>query len=250
VEDDDPEKRISELERGISAQGYPPPLPPPPPPPNSWENYTPQQPSPWQSPRPVVVKGGGLRLIPIVAVALGVVVPLIIGIVVYFSVANPFGSGNPFGGSSPFSSTPELHTKDGLNGLMSSMRDHFGDTTGFELVVYPGYASLDRPSPTNKHAKQSFMYRGDGWNTWAPDSSIASFDHAADLSQFDAAGVSTAIANAAKNLEITDATATYLIIEGNESGGVDLTVHVSAPASGWIEIKPDGSTVKLHPPGS
>lgn len=248
MDDDDPEKRIAELERGISADGYPPPLPasPPPPPPSSggWETYT-SQAVPWTG-RPTVVKRSGLlRLLPLIIVVTAVV-PVVIGVIVYFA------------GSDAFTDKPQLHTVDGLSGLVASIRDHFGDTTGYELVVYSDYAILYRPSPTNEHAKQSFMYRGE-WEKWSTDSSVGSFDHLADLSRFDAADVSAALTGAADRLGIHDATATYLIVDGAGGAGgfrkggdatdLSLAVHVSAPASGWMEINPDGSVIALHPPG-
>jgi hypothetical protein len=233
VEDDDPEKRIAELERGISGQGYPPP--PPPPPMYGWENYA-AQPPPVAARGPMVVKKSGLRLIPVLALGLGLVVPLIVGVTIWFTTASPF-------------SKPQLHTADGLTEVMTTMRDQFGDTEGYKLVVYPEYASVDRVNPTNARAELNYTYRGDDWATWMPSTSVGSFDHVADLSRFDAAGVSATIATAPQQLGITDATATYLIIEGQDGGEVKLSVYVSAPATGWMEITPDGDVVKLHPPG-
>ena len=171
------------------------------------------------------------------AVAVGVVLPLVIGLVVYFSVANPFAT------------EPELHSADGLTDLVASVRDHFGDATGYQLVVYPDYAILSRRSPTNEHAEQNFIYRGDEWRKWAPDSELGSLDHLADLGRFDAAGVSAALASAAGQLDINDATGTYLIVAGDGSGDLRMTVYVSAPASGRVDITPDGGVRELHRPG-
>lgn len=196
----------------------------------------------------MVVKRNPFRVWVWLAVALGAIGPVIAAIVIFS------------GSATPFTSAPELHTADGLTGLMASVRDEFGDTTGYELVVYPDYAILDRASPTNEHAQQNFIYRGD-WEKWSSDSMVSPLDHLVDLSQFDAAGVSTTLAEAAQLLDIDDATTTYLIVAGSGSSGPDvfrkdgpapnvkLTIHVTAPASGWIEINPDGSVIALYPPG-
>ena len=39
----------------------------------------------------------------------------------------------------------QLHSLGGLTGIVEQMKQRFGDTEGFRLVVYPEYASLDRP---------------------------------------------------------------------------------------------------------
>ena len=41
----------------------------------------------------------------------------------------------------------ELQTVDGLNALLDSIRNRFGDTMGFQLVVYPDYANIERVAP-------------------------------------------------------------------------------------------------------
>lgn len=257
MEYDDPEERIRELERGISDQSpRPTPQDQPPPnyqqwapqdqPPQGWAGYTPTN-QPWPA-APMVVKRNAFRGWVWLAVGLGAIGPVIAAIVIFF------------GSATPFTPAPQLHTADGLTGLIDSVRGEFGDTTGYELVVYPDYAIIDRASPTNEHAQQNFIYRGD-WEQWAPDTMVSPFDHLVDLSQFDAAGVSTTLAEAAQLLDIDDATTTYLIIASSGGSGIDifrkdgpapnvkLTIHVTAPASGWIDINPDGSVVTLHPPG-
>ena len=65
---------------------------------------------------------------------------------------------------------------DGLTGLLATVRDKFGDTMGFRLVVYPDYAVMDRVSPNNVHVKQSFMYRDGEWKSWAPDMTATTLD--------------------------------------------------------------------------
>ena len=44
----------------------------------------------------------------------------------------------------------------GLTGLMEQTRKRFGDTVGYRLVIYPTYASLDRPDPSDDRQRVSF----------------------------------------------------------------------------------------------
>jgi len=66
----------------------------------------------------------------------------------------------------------QLQSLGGLTGLVEQMRQRFGDTMGYRLVVYPDYAVLDRADPSEDRRKQSYTYRG-GWgdstNTSAKD---------------------------------------------------------------------------------
>lgn len=50
----------------------------------------------------------------------------------------------------------------GLTGLMEQTRKRFGDTVGYRLVVYPTYAVLDRPDPSDDRRVLAYDYRG-GW---------------------------------------------------------------------------------------
>ena len=143
----------------------------------------------------------------------------------------------------------QLHTADGLSGLLTTIRDKFGDTMGYMLVVYPDYADLERAKPNNAHVKQDFMYRDGAWNNWAPDTSTSPMDYLADLSQFNAAGVSAALTNPPPaELNFTDTTQSYLIVKGAEGGGLYLAIHSNIAGAGYMEINPDGSVKKLYPP--
>ncbi len=42
------------------------------------------------------------------------------------------------------------------------MRQRFGDTMGYRMVIYPEYAVLDRVDPSDERRKVSYTYRG-GW---------------------------------------------------------------------------------------
>jgi hypothetical protein len=128
------------------------------------------------------------------------------------------------------------------------MRDRFGDTIGYELVVYPEYAITDRADPKNSHVKQSYTYRGGRWSDWAPDTSTSSFDVLADLGAFNVNAVTALSASAPKSLGAQDGTRTYLIVEGAEGGGPSLAIHSAAPGTGFMEVNADGSVKQVHPP--
>ena len=151
----------------------------------------------------------------------------------------------------------QLLTPDGLSGLLTTIRDKFGDTMGYQLVVYPDYAVLWRGDPTNKHVKKSYLYdlrsflpqnsRG-SWNPWAPDESISSMDVLVDLGQFNAPAVIAQLKNPPPELNITDNSQSYLIVEGAEGGGLDISTHNTGAGTGFMQINPDGSIKKTYPP--
>ena len=128
------------------------------------------------------------------------------------------------------------------------MRDKFGDTMGFSLVVYPTYAVYDRPDPTNSKVEQSFTYRGDGWQDWGSPMSTGAFDYLADLSQIDATAVAAVLADAPRHTGAPVGSESYLIIEGAEGGGLELAIHSTAPGTGFMQLNPDGSIAKVFPP--
>ena len=56
----------------------------------------------------------------------------------------------------------QLQSLGGLTGLTEQMRQRFGDTMGYRMVIYPEYAVLDRVDPSDERRKVSYTYRG-GW---------------------------------------------------------------------------------------
>lgn len=156
--------------------------------------------------------------------------------------------------SNPPTATPtpvspsQMQTAGGLSGLLQTMRDKFGDTMGFSLVVYPTYAVYDRPDPTNSKVEQSFTYRGDGWQDWGSPMSTSAFDYLADLSQIDATAVAAVLADAPRHTGAPVGSESYLIIEGAEGGGLELAIHSTAPGTGFMQLNPDGSIAKVFPP--
>ncbi len=142
----------------------------------------------------------------------------------------------------------ELHTKEGLSGLLDTMRNRFGETMGFQLVVYPAYAVTERVDPNNSHVEQDFMYRDGQWKGWGSDTTTSSFDVLADLSAFNVDAVAATLASAPQSLGAPDGRQTYLIVEGAEGGGLELSIHSAAPGTGFMEVNPDGSVKEIHPP--
>ena len=142
----------------------------------------------------------------------------------------------------------ELQSADGLAALLQTLRDKFGDTMGYQLVIYPDYAVADRADPTNSHVEQGYTYRGSGWQSWGSATSTSSFDFLADLGAFDAPGVAATLAQAPQSLGAPDGTGTYLIVEGAEGGGLELAIHSTAPGTGFMQVNPDGSVKQVFPP--
>jgi hypothetical protein len=266
MDQDDPEKRIADLERQLSDLNAPPapsdgstwqPAASPPPPPGTWQAGTPPPQFNWQpAPQSPVNFGSGFTgfrpqrsrsfMWIGVVIALAVIVPVIIAV---FAIGNTISS--TLGGSgSPFTSTKvQLHTVDGLNGMFDKMRSQFGDTTGFRLVIYPEYASLDRPDPNDKRRKKNYDYRGGDFDESIIQTSVSSSDHLADLSKFDEAAVIANFAGAAKAFDFNNPDSQYMIVEGQEDGSLELSMYINDHGlSGWMEINPDGSVKARHPP--
>jgi len=167
------------------------------------------------------------------------------------SVTLSSAPGGTSSASAPTTSAPgpvQLQTSDGLSGLLASMRDKFGDTMGYRLVVYPDYAITDRADAKNSHVKQGYMYRGSAWSSWAPAMSTTPFDFLAELGAINVAAVTATLAGSAQPMGAPDGTSAYLIIEGAEGGGLELAIHSTAPGTGFMEVNADGSVKQIHPP--
>lgn len=197
----------------------------------------------------------------IAVAALGVAVLLGIGIGwgLYGNTSSPLSftpdPGATSDGVEPVVLTPprQLHSVGGLTGLIEQMRKKFGDTMGYRLVVYPEYASLDRPDPNEDRRKLNYMYRG-GWDD--PSSSARSdTDAEVDLSAFDPKAVVGVLRGAPTTLGIknADVDSTYLIFDPSSDpstpGKLSLSVYVSSDdGSGYIELEPDGTEKQINYP--
>ncbi len=147
----------------------------------------------------------------------------------------------------------QLQSLGGLTGLFEQMRQKFGDTQGFRLVVYPDHASLDRPDPTEERRMMNYSYRG-GWDD--PSTSSKSNDaRLVDLAKFDMKAIIGVLRGAPETLGIKpgDVTSTYLIIDPSGDpltpDAVEVSIYVSSDfGSGNIELNPDGSTKRVGYP--
>ena len=283
MDQDDPEKRIADLERQLAdarAAGDPGAnqgsQPPPawtqfpaqpgagqsvPPPSFDWQNPPQAAPSAFSFPSaPRENRGGRIALI-LLAAGLPIIILVVVGIVMMSAfhhatkglvptAPSQYSAGSqPSAGSKPSAAQPvQLQTADGLNGLLAEIRSKFGDTMGYQLTVYPDYANLDRADPQNKQHKKSYLYKGGSWMDFGPTEHVASFDSLVDLGKFDPAAVAAKIAGAAQPLNVPNPTSTYLIVEGSDDGGTRIAIYASGNGdSGYMNINPDGSVKEMHP---
>lgn len=201
--------------------------------------------------------GWGMRL------AVGAVLVLLgigIGWGLYGNTSSPLSftsdPGSKADGVVPVVLTPprQLQSLGGLSGLLEQMRQKFGDTTGYRLVIYPDYASLDRPDPSDDRRKLNYYYRGGFGDPTA--SAKGSDDRVVDLATFDAKAVVGVLRGAPETLGIRKADeikSTYLIIEPARDptapDTVSISIYVSSDfGSGYIQLAPDGTVKNINYP--
>jgi serine/threonine protein kinase len=142
-----------------------------------------------------------------------------------------------------------LQTVDGLNKLIASIKDKFGDTMGFQLTVYTEHAVIERVSPENQHVEQDFiLYDGGQWQSWGSDTTTSSLDYLADLAKFNVTEVVNTLNGAPQNLGAKDNSQSYLIVEGAEGGGIELAIHSMEAGTGYMQVNPDGTIKQIYPP--
>jgi hypothetical protein len=159
-------------------------------------------------------------------------------------------------GITPVVLTPpkQLHSLGGLTGLIEQMKQKFRDTNGYRLIVYPDYASLDRPDPQDDRRQLSYTYRG-GWGD--PTTSAKSDDdRLVDLGKFDIKTVVGVMRGAPETLcmKPADVKSTYLSIDPSRDpttpDAVSIDVYVSSDfGSGYIQLAGDGSVKQINYPG-
>ena len=207
---------------------------------------------------PSVVSGGwGMRI-----AVTGVLLLLGIGLGwgLYGNTSSPLNFTSDPGakpdGVAPVVLTPprQLQSLGGLTGLLEQMRKKFGDTNGYRLVVYPDYASLDRPDSNDDRRQLNYSYRG-GWDD--PTVSAKSSDtRLVDLSKFDIKALVGVLRGAPETLGMKpgDVKSTYLIFEpsGDPTAPPDtleISVYVSSDFGGGnIELNPDASVKRISYP--
>jgi hypothetical protein len=206
---------------------------------------------------PMAGNGWGLR---IAVAGVLVVLGIAIGWGLYGNTPSPLNftsdPGAKSDGITPVVLTPpkQLHSLGGLTGLLEQMKQRFGDTDGYRLVVYPDYASLTRPDPNEDRRELNYTYRG-GWND--PSTSSKTSDAVeVDLSKFDAKAVVGVLRGAPETLGIKpgDVTSTYLSIDPaadpTTPGALSIDVYVSSDfGSGYIELAGDGTVKQVRYPG-
>ncbi len=84
--------------------------------------------------------------------------------------------------------------------------------------------------------------------SWGSDTTTSSLNYLADLNTFDVPAVAATLAGAPQALAAPDNSQTYLIVEGAEGGGVELSIHSMAAGTGFMQVNPDGSVKKVFPP--
>ena len=158
-------------------------------------------------------------------------------------------------GIAPVVLTPpkQLHSLGGLSGLFEQMRQRFGDTMGYRLVVYPEYASLDRPDPADDRRMLNYYYRG-GFDD-PSTSAKGSGDTAVDLSAFDIKAVVGVLRGAPETLNIKadEVKSSYLIVDPGRDptapGTLSISIYVSSDFGGGnITLGPDGSVKRINYP--
>ncbi|MBI3217738.1 MAG: DUF1707 domain-containing protein [Mycobacterium sp.] len=202
--------------------------------------------------------GGGWGIRTAIAGVL-VVLGIAIGWGLYGNTPSPFNFTSDPGakpdGVAPVVLTPpkQLQSLGGLTGLLEQMKQKFGDTQGYRVVVYPDYASLDRPDPNEDRRKLSYTYRG-GWDD-PSTTSKSEGDRLVDLSQFDQKAVIGILRGAPETLGMkpADITNQYLIIEPSGDpttpDAVSISMYISSDfGSGSIVVGPDGSTKRISYP--
>ena len=141
----------------------------------------------------------------------------------------------------------QLQTVAGLNGLLTEIRNHFGDTMGYELDVYPDYAFIKRADPNNNRHERGYTYMFSEWSDGA-GYSIPADAAVADLSKFDVAAVTAKVPGAPQSLGMTDFKQISLNVEGLADGSLKLYIWLSDGVDiAMMDLNPDGSVKALHP---
>jgi hypothetical protein len=160
-------------------------------------------------------------------------------------------------GVAPVVLTPptQLHSVGGLSGLLEQARKRFGNVLGYRLLIYPTYAILDRPDPSDDRRVLAYDYRG-GWDD-PTNSAKSSADGsvAIDLSKFDITKTVGIMRGAPETLRMkpSDVKNTYLIVEPatdpTTPGAVSLSLYVSSDyGGGSIVFSGDGTIKRLNLP--
>jgi hypothetical protein len=163
----------------------------------------------------------------------------------------PSANGNGPALATPRTSPPQpeqqLLTLGGLTGFLAQMKKQFGDTMGYELLVYNDNAVLTRPDTVDAHETVDWHYGNGGWlNTGTR--ALPAGTTVGDLGKFNAQEVLGVLRGAPQTLQINDPTSTDLIVDAAKDGSLDLQIHLSNDTkSGSIELAADGTVKRISP---
>jgi hypothetical protein len=131
-------------------------------------------------------------------------------------------------------------TVGGLSGLIEQIRQKFGDTIGYELLVYPERASLTRPDSVNAHKTMEFTYTHGGWIT---NKGSKPFDTTVgDIGKFDVQAVISALRAAPQTLHVDGGYPDYISIESAEDGTLRIALNITNGYTGrYLWVNADGS---------
>jgi hypothetical protein len=122
-------------------------------------------------------------------------------------------------------------------------------------LIYPTYATLDRPDPSDDRRMLAYDYRGGWGDPTSSAKSAADGPIAVDLSKFDIAATVGIMRGAPDTLHIrrSDVKNQYLIVQPASDpttpGALSLSVYVSSDyGTGYIVLAGDGSTKQIIPP--
>jgi hypothetical protein len=133
---------------------------------------------------------------------------------------------------------------------MEQTRKRFGNTMGFRLVIYPTYAILDRPDPSEDRRVLAYDYRGGWGDPTSSANSAADGPVTVDLSTFDVTATVGVLRGAQETLRMkqSNVQTMYLMIEPamnpTTPGALSLSVYVSRDYGGGSIVFASDGTLK------
>lgn len=157
-------------------------------------------------------------------------------------------TGSPHGDPAASARREEHLHRPGLSTLIDRIHQKFGDSTGYELDLYPEYAIIERADPDEPKGLISYLYREGTFDD--PDRRPRSFDNLGDVGAFDQAAILGIIRGAAQTLGIDRGEPSHVIIRPNAEGGLQINIYASRGnyESGYISVDAQGLNPKLYPP--
>ncbi|MEU3047338.1 serine/threonine-protein kinase [Streptomyces sp. NPDC006984] len=149
--------------------------------------------------------------------------------------------------------TTDLLTPDGIRTAVDALKEAAGTDRMSRLAVYPEHVSANVMVGDSKTRYDSWTYRpGQGAEKGIISGSVTSMESAFDVDDFDWDAVPALFARAEKELNVTDATSRYLLVEGDDPTFGD-PQHMSAYLSndysevGYLTADPKGKVTLVMP---